>query len=253
METKIEKIVEKLKKLKRAYEGAKAINSEGEANAAAAAIQRILLEYNLSMDDVDTKEEDKSKVTEEHVSGYNYKSIGGKWEFKLAQVICKWNFCYCFMQGNHQRIVIVGKPENIETVKWLLTLLSERFVAISKVRYKEYQLTWEYREKPIVLDTYQRRYLVGCAAGLGIKFQEESNLMKQQEAEYKQKVDALVLRNDREIKMYVDSKYKMKFVNMNTKIDSCFHKGLSDGRNTVLNKQIENTRRAPVDNVKFLK
>lgn len=39
--TNLDKIKTKLQKLMRLYNGAKAINSEGEANAAAAAIQRL--------------------------------------------------------------------------------------------------------------------------------------------------------------------------------------------------------------------
>lgn len=38
---KLQAVMQKLRKLQKLYEGAKAINSEGEAQAAAAAIQRI--------------------------------------------------------------------------------------------------------------------------------------------------------------------------------------------------------------------
>lgn len=57
METEVpNKIVEKLKKLMRLQEGAKKIGSEGEANAAAAAISRLLTQYNLSLMDIDPEE-----------------------------------------------------------------------------------------------------------------------------------------------------------------------------------------------------
>ena len=57
METEVpDKIVEKLKKLMRLQEGAKKIGSEGEANAAAAAISRLLTQYNLSLMDIDPEE-----------------------------------------------------------------------------------------------------------------------------------------------------------------------------------------------------
>ena len=47
MSDNLDKIKGKLQKLMKLYEGAKKIKSEGEANAAAAAIQRLLAEYNL--------------------------------------------------------------------------------------------------------------------------------------------------------------------------------------------------------------
>lgn len=86
---KIEDALKKLKKLKKLYEGAKKINSEGEAAAAASAIQRLLVEYNLSMEEVESsisKDERKDAVEEEKASGFTYKSIGGQWEYRLTYV-----------------------------------------------------------------------------------------------------------------------------------------------------------------------
>ena len=49
----INSILAKLKKLQRLYEGAKAINSEAEAQNAAVKIQNLLTQYNLSMADLE--------------------------------------------------------------------------------------------------------------------------------------------------------------------------------------------------------
>lgn len=58
METEVpNKIIEKLKKLMRLQQSALKIGSEGEANAAAAAISRLLTQYNLSLMDIDPKKE----------------------------------------------------------------------------------------------------------------------------------------------------------------------------------------------------
>ena len=99
METNNEKlnaIQAKLRKLQKMYEGAKSINSEGEAAAAAAAIQRILTEYNLTMDEVGVEPE-KNAVIQTEESGFTFRSIGGQWQQKLYSVLCKYNFCRCFM------------------------------------------------------------------------------------------------------------------------------------------------------------
>ena len=95
----LQNVMQKLRKLQKLYEGAKKINSEGEAANAAAAIQRLLAQYNLTMAEVSQSEEDEKKKTQpghEILSGYTYKSIGGMWEYRLWYVICKWNFCKCF-------------------------------------------------------------------------------------------------------------------------------------------------------------
>ena len=71
----LEKVLRKLAKLKKLYEGAKKINSEGEANNAAVLIQKLLTEYNLTMDEIETEDEKKSDLIHEQLSGYEYKSI----------------------------------------------------------------------------------------------------------------------------------------------------------------------------------
>lgn len=64
----INSILSKLKKLQRLYEGAKAINSEAEAANAAAKIQNLLTQYNLSMADLDAvaDNEQATNVVEEN-------------------------------------------------------------------------------------------------------------------------------------------------------------------------------------------
>lgn len=234
-------VLKKLRKLQNLYEGAKKIDSEGEAMAAAAAIQRLLTMYNLSMDEVEqSHEDDADKVLEEQTSGYTYKSIGGSWEFRLVYVLCKWNFCKCFQVGStYKKLIIFGKKENLEMVKWLRDMLSERFVAFSKKRYKEYKLTREYAIKPIGIDTYQRSYLLGCAEGLDAKLKEESRKDKEADQELGSKITALVVRNNTAIDEYIQAKYKVgRGRRTAEKMNSARAFGYNDGKNTSLNKPI---------------
>lgn len=252
----LDSVLKKLRKLQNLYEGAKKINSEGEANAAAAAIQRLLIQYNLSMDEIGTDEEkSKDTVLEEKVDGFTYKSIGGEWEFRLLYVLCKWNFCKCFqVGGTYKRLMIFGKKENIETVKWLRSMLSERFVSFSKNRFKEYQKTVEYAMKPIGMDKYQRSYLMGCAAGLDAKLKEESDHEKAKDAEFGAKVTALVVRNDTAVTEYIENKYKVgKGKARRENFDSARAYGYKDGKNTELHKPVSAGAKSQADGVKLLK
>lgn len=252
----LEKVLSKLRKLKALYEGAKKINSEGEANAAAAAIQRLLTQYNLSMDEVSKGGDNgKDNVLEERVDGYTYKSIGGEWEFRLLYVLCKWNFCKCFqLGGTYKRLIIFGKKENLETVKWLRELLSERFVSFSKQRFKEYKNTMEFQMKPISLDKYQRSYLMGCAAGLDAKLKEESDREKEKDQEFKAKVTALVVRNDTAVTEYINNKYNVsKGRRTKQNYDSARACGYQDGKNTELHKQVSSGAKSQASKVNLLK
>jgi hypothetical protein len=258
--TNLDKIKTKLQKLMRLYEGAKKINSEGEANAAAAAIQRLLTQYNLTMGDVSQEEQERDVVKENIMSCYRFKFIGGDWEFKLMFVICKWNFCKVFRYGKQKdkNMIFFGKEENMETVKWLYNMLCEKFIAFGKNRYKEYQETMDYLVKPIGLDTYLRRYLEGCAAGLDMKFKEESDREKVQneDKDYGTKVTALVVRTGAEIDTYVAQKfggYAKGRKQPNAKHDSCFAFGVKDGKNTQIHKGVSESKQAQTSKVKLLK
>jgi len=256
MNQNLDKVLVKLRKLQNLYEGAKKINSEGEAAAAAAAIQRLLIQYNLSMDEIGTDEEkSKDTVLEEKVDGFTYKSIGGEWEFRLLYVLCKWNFCKCFqVGGTYKRLMIFGKKENIETVKWLRSMLAERFVSFSKNRFKEYQKTVEYAMKPISMDKYQRSYLMGCSAGLDAKLKEENDREKAKDAEFGAKVTALVVRNDTAVTEYIENKYKVgKGKARRENFDSARAYGYKDGKNTELHKQVSAGAKSQAQGVKLLK
>lgn len=258
--TNLDKIKTKLQKLMRLYNGAKAINSEGEANAAAAAIQRLLTQYNLTMGDVSQEEQERDVVKENVMSCYRFKSIGGDWEFKLMFIVCKWNFCKVFRYGKtkDKNMIFFGKEENMETVKWLYNMLCERFVAFGKKRYKEYQDTMDYLTNPIGLDTYLRRYLEGCAVGLDMKFKEESDLekAKNEDKDYGTKVTALVVRTGAEIDKYVGEKFggtTKGRAQPNAKRDSCFGFGVKDGKNTQIHKGVSESRQTQTSKVKLLK
>ena len=250
---KLDKVMKQLRKLKALYEGATKINSEGEANNAARAIQRLLLQYNLTMEEVDGAEEkSKETVMHEKVSGYTYKSIGGEWENRLVYVICKWNFCRCFIYGSSYKVLlIVGKKENMEMVKWLRSFLSEHFVTFSKERFKEYKKTSEYAMRPISLDKYQRSYLMGCAAGLDAKLQEEHEKEKK-DVELSTKITALVVRNDQAVSEYVDNMFgKTGKRSRKERFDGARQSGFTDGRNTSINKPISGGR-SQASSVKLL-
>jgi hypothetical protein len=244
------KVFRKLSKLKNFYEGAKAVNNENEANVAEMAIQKLLAEYNLSMDEIESVDETEKKrheVKHEAWSGYTYKSIGGVWEQRLTYVICKWNFCHCYtLNGSYKQLIVVGEPQNIETVRWLVDMLKERFVTFSKDRYKEYKDTLEEWEKPMSKDKFQRSYLAGAAAGLDAKLQEEHNREKAEEKELTTRISALVVRKDAAIKDYVQqtwggAKRGRRFQENN---DAARWSGYADGKHTSINKPIAGGRAA---------
>ena len=236
----LEKVLRKLAKLKKLYEGAKKINSEGEANNAAVLIQKLLTEYNLTMDEIKTDDEKKSDLIHEQLSGYEYKSIGGYWELTLTQVVCDYNFCRCFKYGNsYKNILIIGSKDNIENCKWLVGFLKETFVKLSNVRYKEYCQNNTLIKQP-TKDKFQRSYLMGCAQGLRAKFKEEQKERERVEKEKSSRITALTVRNNEAVDKYVEQQWGGygKGRSFSVKYDEAHAMGVMDGRNTTINKQL---------------
>lgn len=224
----INSILSKLKKLQRFYEGAKAINSEAEAANAAAKIQNLLTQYNLSMADLDSVADDsqKSSVTEDQLDDRWSRKTGGAWDQLLLYGICKYNFCYTIVSQKHtsritsggrlvyevrRKFIVIGEQQNIEVVKWLFAVLSRQLYELSKKRYKEYLaddlqalirlFTGEKRMSPA---KFHRSYLTGAAEGVQDRLKEE----RDRELQAQVQVNALVLRTDQKLNDYVAENYK---------------------------------------------
>ena len=255
----LDNVLKKLRKLQKLYEGAKSINSESEAATAAALIQKLLVEYNLTMAEVSNNEKiEENEVMEHFCSGFNYRSVGGKWEYQLWYVLCKWNFCKCFMYGNScKSLVIFGKKENLEMVQWLHDMLSERYVEFSRKRFHEYEKTEEYTmsfRRPS-MDKFQRSYLMGVVWGLDTKLEEVSEKDKQDDKEYGDKVTALVVRSNTDIDDFIAKKYggtKTGHRRNTNYMSSAYTKGRIDGYNTDLYKPIQQNMSTSANRVKFI-
>lgn len=258
----LDNVLKKLRKLQKLYEGAKAINSEGEAANAAALIKKLLAEYNLTIDEVGTEEQKKEneKIENEIFSGYTHHSIGGQWEYRLWYVLCKWNFCKCFMYGNsYKRLIMFGSKANIEIVKWMFEVLSERFVEFSVERWKKYRLTEEYAMQihKCSKDRFQRGYLQGAVEGLDAKLTEINKRDKQVEPEFDAKVTALAVRSNTAIDQYITDNYgwgkSRRTTNANRAGNySGRRQGYSDGYNTDIHKPIQNNRHTAASGVNLL-
>jgi hypothetical protein len=244
MKENLEKILAKIRKLKNLYESAKKIDSEGEACQAAKAIRNLLLEYNLTMEEVEMSQDasDKEEIVQESASGYDYKSIGGYWEYELTSTICRYNLCRCYMLGNtYKNLVILGKEQNIKMVRWTVDMLKERLVALSKDRFKEFQKQClDNQVRPYSKDKFQRNYLMGCVDGLRRKLKEERDREKAQEEEQASKITSLVVCNDAAIDEYTKKTWgQTKTRNVRYESNNARNLGYKDGRNIELNNPIE--------------
>ena len=138
METEVpNKIVERLKKLMRLQQSAQKIGSEGEANAAAAAISRLLTQYNLSLMDINP-EERKESLRVQRTENISFKDTYGLWKRLLMNVICEFNYCKVFLISGQTKMIVVGTEANTSTVIYIYDMLRSIFRKLAPVRYEEF-------------------------------------------------------------------------------------------------------------------
>ena len=110
-----EKITERIRKLIRLKESATQIGSEGEAHAAAAAVHRLLMEYNLSLLDL-AGENPQNRLTACESDRISYKDAAGNiWKRDLMRVLCEYNYCKMLLYAGTTHMVVIGTEENAAT------------------------------------------------------------------------------------------------------------------------------------------
>lgn len=227
-----ENILAKIRKLLRLKESAIKIGSEGEAHAAAEAVNRLLTSYNLSLMDV-TPEEQKNMISVSESEKITYQdTYGNIWKRDLLRIICEYNFCRILLHGGTTYMVVVGTRENAEVVLSLYNYLRSVFRRLSVERCTEYVATRRryYRTKKFKRN-YIKSYLLGCCTGLRKQFESIRKTAEE---------TGLMLCHNHLIDDYFQSigttTHKSK--NRNKVNTSAYCSGYDDGSKINLNKQI---------------
>lgn len=207
MEDKRERILNKLKKLMDLKESAKQLGNEGEANAAAAGISRLLIEYNLSEEDIPTEERVKNPVVMEKIP-CECKGHRGQWYMEMIATICNYNLCRPLLariigrRKEAEKFIIIGRKSNVDVVLYLASYLNAQFQSIGRAKYKE--MCQEYREmqicRPVSQAQYMTSFLHGCVKGLNYQYEKMATSM---EHEYIG-TTALVVTSKKEIDSYIE-------------------------------------------------
>lgn len=242
MGTKRDKILEKLRKLMNLKESATTLGNEGEANAAAAGIARLLMEYNLSEEDIPEQEKLDNPVVSEEIP-YKTEMSNGLWYASLVSTICEYNICRSLIVSipkgcrmNRDKFQIVGRKKNVEVVLYLISFLAHQFVTIGKRKYPEYKhkCLWEYGVTPKTPAMYMKSFLYGCVIGLDKKLDS----MKR-ELQETSNVTALVVASKAEIDEFLKDEKIGNARESQAKIDAlCAKEGVAVGKSIEISKGI---------------
>lgn len=241
--SKIDRILEKLRKLMNLQQSAEALGNEGEAHAAAAGISRLLLEYNLTLNDIPDEEKLDNPVVSEDVPFK--RSVPGPWFEIMAQVCCTYNFCrplkiskFNFRTGRYAKdsLRIVGRKKNVEIVMYLLSFLEHTLTAVGKKKYPLYRKDSIMRlgVTPKTEPMFMRSFLAGAVYGLRDQF-----VAQQGKVAASTDIKALVKSSDADIDAFLAGQNIGTARASKAEIDSRIaREGYSSGREVQIHKGI---------------
>lgn len=239
-----ENVIQKIQKLLKLQYGAESIGSTGEAFQAAKMVKKLLMEYNLSMSDIDTSDgEQKLTMTKsDELAGSD--RYGNHWKFQLLGVIASNNLCSAYKRVSGKMFVI-GTEDNVAIVQEFYKYLVKVFRRLAKEHWERKCKEWEQQGYNVeyilfadntVMNKFFRSYLEGVPVGL----QENYDSLKPTSAE-----TALVVCHQEAIDEYVKENFTMNDKKPRTRTrkiyGDAYNLGAADGRAVSLNRQIAQT------------
>ena len=231
----LNKIWDKIRKISALKQSATEIGEEGEAQAAAAAITRLLLKYDLSLDDIPDEEKAKNKIVLRDIDfKVSYDNL--QWFSFLIGTVCDANSCQ-HMTGKKisekNKIVkvhkVVGREKNVEIVLYLVSFLSNHFLSAARKKRKISSYS--------SVQLFMKSFLLGCVYGLSTKFAQEK------ESFAKSDVTALALRTSQEIdKFFEEQNFRITDSRKSTirQLDpDSFSGGVEVGKNTEISQGLD--------------
>ena len=187
--TERENIMFKIKKLL-ALADTTRNDSPEQAASAAAKVQEMLFNHNLSMSEVKGLQDIETEPYEQSdyiLNGANQRTV--TWKSILYHRIAKVNFCQSFRTRGTVKVQIIGRRHNIEAVEYLYLYLSGE---IERLAQESVRLNGIISSKP----TYLKNFCTGASMAVCETLRRQQEISRQQS----QQSTALVVRTDQELK-----------------------------------------------------
>lgn len=201
-------IYQKIKKLFNHAKGAEKIGSLAEAENAMLKVNKILMDYNLSLKDLELDEAEKAKILHVIIPGNEVVFLPaneGQWVIMLYFLISDINMC----QGiSHERdgFTIVGEEHNIEITKFLCSQLLPRIKELASKETAEWAMLTGH-DHPILKRRFRKDFLMGVVKGIGNKLYAQRDEFKKSTQEEKPEEEnpfgLMVISNVEAIEAYV--------------------------------------------------
>lgn len=241
-----ENVIQKIQKLLKLQYGAESIGSTGEAYQAAKMVKKLLMEYNLSLGDIDVSDgKDSIHISKsaEITSGSMY---GNHWKFQLLGVIAVNNLCQMYKRMSG-KMFVVGTEENVAVVKVFFEYLSLVFRRLAEEHWlkelrnieRQYGPRLRTAETDKTTETVRRKYIRSYLEGVPYGLQQNYDSLKPTSAE-----TAMVVCHQEAINDYMNNNFKCSESKSRKRTrrvyGDAFDLGVADGRVVSLNRQIVN-------------
>ncbi|MBD2305641.1 DUF2786 domain-containing protein [Chroococcidiopsis sp. FACHB-1243] len=175
-------------------------SNENEAAQAAAKAQELLMQYNLSLDDVTLADAVRSDcIGAEDLESYRRKVL---WKGSLASAIANANFCNAWWSGG--KIEVAGKPHNRAVVRSIYQYLVVTVERLAKLALKQerqnYQMYLDQFAGASIASSsepnwrnWKSSFIAGCVSRLCERLKEQTHRM-QTEGIPNSNVSALICR-----------------------------------------------------------
>jgi len=194
-----ERIVEKLRKVLALADSP----IEGEAQAAAGHLARLLTKYNLNIADLEKRGGRAAPGVKD--KGLDLGKAAFKWKLDLADGMAEFYYCHPIVNRYTKTVLFVGRPDNVESMVMLYAWVVEQIKKIAKEeRRKHYDSTGEHID-PL---RWQVSFGQGCVGRLIERLHEMRARQEEDEAETRagEETTAMVLHHKSEISDWLESK-----------------------------------------------
>lgn len=190
-------ILDRIAKLMQMADG----GTQHEAETAAKLAQRLLMKYNLSMDDVnvDIDESERAIQDDRFDMKDTWKKAEGNWVAVLYNQVAINNLCKVITHsgGRWKDITIIGTKANVSMIQFTCQQLIPRLRQAEKNQWSNYN---GYDKRGV----FRRGFLFGAAVGVGQQLEAQLSQMKQED----KNVEGLIIYSDKAVQEYMANKWK---------------------------------------------
>lgn len=198
-----------------------------EASLAAARMQELITEHQISMTEIDINDVEETESFECDVLHQENGPRVISWKMTLANYLARNNLCrFSYQKGNRVKNAtynIYGKPSNIQIVSYMFSYLVNEIDSLCKVEMARVKANGEYAGK-----SFSQSFRLGAVMAIGEKLQAAR---KQTFTASNETALIHVNNEEKDLRKWVDNNYRLRrgTTSINSNNASAYSKGREAG------------------------